>query len=229
MALRLCAPVLFVLLLPTDAIQADVIRLRDGKTISGVIVSQTRDHIMVRFPGGRVRRLEKSRITQIQYQVAEVTAAERRQIDQEVARALEKRRATLVTRLRAEIADLKRLVAAAEKAGARGEKQPANAPKKQRGRASLDGSTGPSELTIDRHSLWRSAIVPGWGQWHRGQRSRGAVFLGGFTVALGFAYEARTRYRSALRDYERLPAVSPFFALWGTSAARSTLPGRVAA
>lgn len=39
------------------------------------------------------------------------------------------------------------------------------------------------------HGLWRSMIVPGWGQFHKGSKVKGAMFLGGTaTLAGGMVY-----------------------------------------
>ena len=35
------------------------------------------------------------------------------------------------------------------------------------------------------HGLWRSMIVPGWGQFHKGSKAKGAMFLGGTAALAG--------------------------------------------
>ena len=46
-----------------------------------------------------------------------------------------------------------------------------------------DFETTYTTIQYGTHGLWRSMIVPGWGQFYKGSKAKGAMFLGG-TVAL---------------------------------------------
>gem|GEM_PF-3248857 len=46
--------------------------------------------------------------------------------------------------------------------------------------------------------LWRSALVPGWGQLHAGSQIKGILFLA-TTVALAYAHTTSTNYSSTKR------------------------------
>lgn len=50
-------------------------------------------------------------------------------------------------------------------------------------------------------ALWRSAILPGWGQYCKGQTLRAGLFFGGFLLSSYNYQNSIERYRSALDDF----------------------------
>ncbi len=54
----------------------------------------------------------------------------------------------------------------------------------------------------DTGALWRSAVLPGWGQYRRGERYRAGALLGGTVLSLALLMGARRDYNAARTDYD---------------------------
>lgn len=67
----------------------------------------------------------------------------------------------------------------------------------ERNGAIADFSNISTVASYGTHGLWRSAIVPGWGQFHKGSNLKGGLILGGTVVLVGgiiFTENQRTDY-----------------------------------
>lgn len=56
--------------------------------------------------------------------------------------------------------------------------------------------------------IWRSALFPGWGQMRRGDTWRGRFFASLFTGSVLYVYTTNRHYRTAVKDQERMSALS---------------------
>jgi len=55
-------------------------------------------------------------------------------------------------------------------------------------------------------NLWRSVLVPGWGQLEAGHYGRGSLFLSGELVSLAALMMSDIQYRRAVEQYDRAKA-----------------------
>ncbi len=51
-------------------------------------------------------------------------------------------------------------------------------------------------------AVWRSALLPGWGQWYTGNKAEAKLTLGGFGTALALGIYTRIEEDSAKKDYD---------------------------
>ncbi len=54
----------------------------------------------------------------------------------------------------------------------------------------------------DGSSLWRSALVPGWGQWNRGETIKSGSILGATLLGLALVSTSYSQYQSAEKNYK---------------------------
>ncbi len=193
---RLLLAVAFTMVLVPGALPADRILLRDGTLLNGTIEGQNRTHVRFRT-GAQLRAIPKEQIRRIQYDeatsasgkkeagsVAMVRAEEARRQEearkQRESRKLEEARRKEEERKREE---LHRQKAAGKKEAARSETKPST--QDETGREPV-GRTG---------ALWRSVVLPGWGQYATG-RTAEAFVAGG--VSLAVLVRARALHAAAL-------------------------------
>ena len=63
----------------------------------------------------------------------------------------------------------------------------------------------------DGGALWRSAVLPGWGQYRSGQTWKAAGMLGGTLVSLFLVSRARSDYLAAEREYNSTSSLAILF------------------
>ncbi len=63
----------------------------------------------------------------------------------------------------------------------------------------------------DGKALWRSAVLPGWGQYHRGETYKAAGILGGTVLSLLLIRNAQGSYNSAQTDYDNTANLALLF------------------
>ena len=57
--------------------------------------------------------------------------------------------------------------------------------------------------------MWRSTLVPGWGQLHEGQKEKGFVYMGSAALLLANFISSHSKYTNAQRSYSSQPTL-PF-------------------
>jgi hypothetical protein len=63
-------------------------------------------------------------------------------------------------------------------------------------------------------ALWRSALIPGWGQWYRGDRAWGAGYLGSVALTGGISYYYLTQGNSSYTAYQNATNASDASSLY---------------
>lgn len=167
---------------PGQAIFADLIFLKDGRTLQGRIINQTPDTVRIEV-GGASQVIRKADIQRISFD-AEEERIWLQQQEQERQRQseLEQSRAEL-DRLRQENADL------------------------QRRREQLDQNLS-LYRALNKEAAWRSLLWPGWGQYHRGERWHGLVAMGlGGLFALNVIGKGQD-YQTASDEFEQFSTLS---------------------
>lgn len=211
---------LFGILIFSNALFADTVHLVGGGSISGQIVGQTRTAINVKTPGGN-RVVLINKVVSVKFGITKEEkdrqAARRKEIAQRYKKLAEARRkkqtqqinqeqkrlALLKKQAELEVEALKKRaqkVLSVEEEIVRLSSEEKKLKKRladvQRKRAQLEGKATPLDY------LWRSAVLPGWGQLHAAENLKGYGWMAG-TLATG-AY-ALLRYKDSLqlqRDYQ---------------------------
>ena len=164
--LGLITCLLLVIVCPFFAptLRADTLLMKDGGRISGKITYQSEAIVRIRNQDGS-RTIDKAEIERIEYGPYDPEAEE-----QEARR---------VEELEKELEELKnekeKLEAERNQLAAAQERYQANAAK-----------------TNERYNsaIWRSFIYPGWGQYHRGEETKGQIFMYGAGALLFLWYGA---------------------------------------
>ncbi len=154
---------LVLCLLPLMALGAeDRVHLRDGRSFAGSVIRQNRTTIWLRLETGAVREFSKRDVFRVVYDTKDTEA--RRKAEARKRQEAEERKRDEIRRGEE--------ARKAEEARKRNEAQ----------RKAAD----PRPTLLG--SLWRSAVLPGWGQFHQGR----TLVAGGFGVTfLGLAYNAK--------------------------------------
>lgn len=161
------------------------IYLRDGQVISGRVVSQNADKVWVRV-SHRVLVLPKSRVRRIAYDTP---------MEQQHLAELRRQRAA------ANAAYERRLQDEIEKARRGWESERAKQERVEQRVQERNAEVQARQLKAG--SLWRSAVLPGWGQVHRGEEQKGYIFGGLFLGSLFLWYRADRDFRSAADKYSQ--------------------------
>ncbi len=169
---------------PFVALSADTIYLKNGQTLTGDIVQQSRTEISIQTTAG-VKRVQKTTIRRVVFSsrqdgAAREEAARKARQQEEAARKAREEAVRKQQQAEAERADRE----AAERA-AQEDAEDAEEPQITRGGA-----------------LWRSLILPGWGQSYQGRSSAAWGYGGAFlaTGALNAVFISELQTRQAALD-----------------------------
>lgn len=157
------------------ALFADTLYKKNGEILRNVkIVGQTRMQVRYRKADSeKIKYIAKSQLRRITYQkVDEKEAAKEEERKKRARERREKKRRAALAEKRRKAAALRRKRAAARRAHGR-----------------------------LQQAIRRNIVLPGWGQWHLGQKTRGAIFGGAFVATAGFAYQASQDLQNATRSY----------------------------
>ena len=183
-AVALCT----LVFLPFGLLSADDVQhvyMRDGRVITGRVVSQNAQKVWVRS-GRRVLVLSKSGIRRIAYDTP---------LEQQHLKELERQKQQTNTIYE------RRIQTELERARVRWEQEQLTQQRKQ-----LKVTERKEEVrarAVQRGSLWRSVAFPGWGQINRGEERKGYIFGGLFLGSLVLWYRADRDFRSADEGYAR--------------------------
>ncbi len=186
---------------PRTGLRADVILMKDDVVYDGQIISEDGLSISIRTRSG-VRKLPRSGVREVLYEYA--TNEERLEAVKTLTASADRIDETLA-----------RIMTLAEQQELR-ERRVARDSARQAGRETEANRT---EWVYDPGSFqfgpaWRSALVPGWGQYYKESGTRAGVFGGGFLLSVALLYVTDRQVRSADRDYReavhRLSLLAPF-------------------
>lgn len=171
---------------------ADTIHLQNGETIRGTIISQDAKSIRVKT-GGKEQVILKSTVRRITYD--EKKTPEQEAEEEKLAKEKEEREAREREKAEAEKRDqLEKLTAENERL-----KAEARAQQAEQKRASED-----RRIRAERSgwsSIWRSLVLPGWGQAYRGDQPRAAGLMVAAGLSAYYVYTLGQEYRTARRTY----------------------------
>lgn len=156
--------------------------LRNGRVLTGRVVNQSARKIWLRTDR-RILVIAKSRIRRIAYDTP---------LEQQHLKELRAERRVADRRLQ------QRLNEELEKA--RKEWEAEQAKKQQRQLAVERVQKQTERQQVLTGGLWRSAVMPGWGQYHRGEHKKGYVFGSLFVGSLVLWYRADADYKQAAEN-----------------------------
>ena len=224
---------------------ADTITLRTGETLQGTIVGQSPTQVRIRSGSG-VRVVQKTAIRRIKYSNPEADQAAEAQRREAARRAQESRRAEAKKaadlrkaedarkredarrqeerRKQQELERQKELTRAnAERKRLENEKENARRARSKQEAADRKSDKVPETKTapsagVGRLSMaWRSAVLPGWGNYHAGQKWTGAAYLSLFVGAGAYAAGTRSSAGTAKRAYDQTATFSKILPVLGAS------------
>ncbi|TGL41527.1 LA_0442/LA_0875 N-terminal domain-containing protein [Leptospira perdikensis] len=188
-----------LLVVLTTNLTAENILLKKGGTLQGKVVEQDQYKLKIRKEDGTVVVLNKTDILKVVYK-DHLTAAEEeklRKAEEEKERIKkDKEEAARLKKEQEEAAKLEKEMAAKNATA------DAEAKRKQEEEAKL--------AEADRKNLtrggatWRSAVLPGWGQWKQGRKVQAIVYPSIVAIGLFFTYDKHRMYLNAKRDYNNL-------------------------
>lgn len=188
-----------LLVLFAGNLSAENILLKKGGTLQGKVVEQDQYKLKIRKEDGTTIVLNKTDILKVVYK-DHLTAAEEdklRKAEEEKERIKKEKEEAARLKKEQEEAAKQEKELAAKNASAEAE-----AKRKQEEEAKL--------AEADRKNLtktgaaWRSAVLPGWGQWKQGRKVQAIVYPSIIAVGLFFTYEKHRMYLNAKRDYNNL-------------------------
>jgi len=181
-----------ILTFAATALQADLLYLKNGGTISGKIVGVSQSAVTIQTDGG-AQTVAKAAVRRIVYGAVEDPAAarkkqeearkkqeEERKRQEELLKDLEKRREEELRRRQEELDRL--------------QKQPSVTPAPTPQPEPEGGITRLGAIT-------RSAILPGWGQFYQGRALGGGLYAGSMLALAGSGAYAAAEYSAARSAY----------------------------
>lgn len=177
----------FLFVAPIGLLQADTIYLKNGQTLTGDIIRQTRTMIEIQTTAG-LKRVEKTTMRRVVFSKNETS-------QQAAARQA---REAAVKKAKAETARIAQEQAATEAARKAEEARIQEAAADAARIAQEEAETRAAREPITRSgAIWRSLVLPGWGQYYQGRRAAAFGYGGGFaatglwTVSNAREYQSR--------------------------------------
>lgn len=178
---------------------AETILLKKGGTLKGKVVSQDQNKIILKKDDGTQVSISKSEILKVVYK-ENLTALE----EEKLRKAEEEKE-----RIRKEKEEAARLKQEEDDSKLR-EKQNAEALAKKQAEEKALREAEEKRLAEERSKLtrvgatWRSAVLPGWGQWKQGRKWQAILYPTLVVTGLFFTYDKHRMYLNAKRDYNNL-------------------------
>lgn len=202
-----------------STLNADVIFLRNGQTVEGKIVTQTRSVIRIQTSAG-LRTLNKDIIQRIVYgkQVPERQVKESRKKTKPETKTEKIKPAWNSEEIQKEIEKLRKESDQAREEPARDNVEASS--KEPEKKAPLVNKEDPHEKVdaikpTREGTLWRSLLLPGWGHYYLGQNVKGLAIAGSFLASIYGVYEYNRLYRNEVRFLQSTanPSLEEFFFL----------------
>lgn len=193
--------VIFALLFPSLLFSESII-LKDGTVFKGKVSSQNAQTVTVRGEDGKVQEISKLRILKIVYKDVSNEEALRIKKDEETKLAEQEQK-------RKEQAEQKKIEEeAAKKSKEEKEKQAlidAEVKKAENARKEKERLTRIQQRGLGPWSVtWRSAVLPGWGQWTDERKIPAIVYSALFVSSLYLVYRENQIYVNSVRDLNHM-------------------------
>jgi len=171
----------FVLMSFTSG-RADTIYLKNGTVIHGSIIAQDSNEVKLKNSSGE-SIVEKSTIRRLAYDDKIEDDAEDRAKKAEE----ERKKAEEEKKKKDEISQLKQEI----------EKCKADMKRQEEAKRTVAAQAG-------WPAIWRSLVLPGWGQYYRGDSTRGKIMMGGSGFLWLYWYKTTREYTQSKNDYNSM-------------------------
>ncbi len=197
---------------------ADSVTMKDGRVLSGTIRSQNREVIVIQTGGGTLA-LDRRTVLRVTFGAqARESPAVKIRVERKPApktkngpAPMPEPRSAILDSDPSSYADF---LAAARLSANRPpivppepERSPSEFPPvpewQEPAPAEHEGAPIP-EYGRDTNALWRSALFPGWGQWHQNRAGAGFAWAGLFTLSAFATADAYARYRDGFATYQAI-------------------------
>ncbi|MCE9501034.1 MAG: hypothetical protein K8R21_11145 [Leptospira sp.] len=174
---------LFGLSLLSLSLSAETILLKNGKIVKGSVIDQNSKEISVKLPDGKTQKYPKGQVLKVIYK--EVDEKEARRIHDEEEKAIAAKK---------KIEDDKKLAGDEKRS------------KEEADRKTKEAREAEARRTpLTRFGVaWRSAVLPGWGQWADKRKTPAIVFPALILLSGYKTYVMNQEYRNSVRDFNHL-------------------------
>lgn len=181
----------------SNSVFADTVIFKNGTFFQGQVLSQTPDELVFQKEGGGSLKIDKTRIVKVTFK-----NLNRQQVDKILIEEAKKDPT---------------ITAPVVKQEPKPEPKVEETPKTETpAKAEPSDPTKPKKVIIGRwEPVWRSALVPGWGQFYGGERWTGIGTFALFFSALAYTGSSLSAMNAAQTNYEsanRLGTILPFVA-----------------
>ncbi|WP_411821427.1 LA_0442/LA_0875 N-terminal domain-containing protein [Leptospira sp. 'Mane'] len=198
--------ILFLMAFTVLSLSAENILLKKGGIVKGKVVEQDQNKIKVKKEDGSTVVISKSEILKVVYKEHLTEGEEdklRKAEEAKVAAAADKER---IKKEKEDAERLKKELAEKEKSdkdlASKNVKEEAERKKKAEEQAKLDAEN--LKGLTRGGATWRSAVLPGWGQWKQGRKIPAIVYPTLIAVGLFFTYDRNRIFLNAKNDYNNL-------------------------
>jgi len=185
-----------VMIIFSTALFAETVLLKNGKNIKGTVLGQSGEGLNFHTRDGQNVTYKLDTILKVVYK--EVSDEELTRIRQEEEAKLKKQLASE----RAKNAELARKIQELEKQAARHSQDSVQMKTLAEEIKKLAQEKKALEATLHAQGkyIWRSALLPGWGQWKKGQKAKGSVLFVASAIALGNWYGNLNKFNKSQAD-----------------------------
>ncbi|BDA80790.1 hypothetical protein LPTSP3_g37200 [Leptospira kobayashii] len=198
--------IIFLTAFTVLSLSAENILLKKGGVIKGKVVEQDQNKIKVKKEDGSIATVSKADILKVVYKEHLAEGEEEKLRKAEEAKALANAEKERLKKEKEEAERLKKELADKEKSdkdlAAQNAKEEAERKKKAEEQAKLDAANR-KDLTRGG-AVWRSALLPGWGQWKQGRKIPAILYPSLIAVGLFFTYDRNRIFLNAKNDYNNL-------------------------
>lgn len=235
--------------LSASSIFSETILLKNGGNIKGKVKGQNAQNLIVETPDGKSQEISKSKVLKVVYKEVsdadlnnirreeEAKAKNQLEVEKKKSSELEKKIQELEKKLAGqstsqesekEIAEKKRLEEEKKKAEDKKREEEKRLQEAKRQEDERESNKFPEQYNRASY-LWRSAILPGWGQWKKDEKIKSSLFFFGMILSGGAAYKYDSdfdRAQSSLTKRESFSLLLPagelkFFVYQGIQKDRS--------
>lgn len=189
----------FLVFAPLAEVLSDSVLLKNGEVHSGQIIGQDRSTVRLRTANGQSLAIPKTKIKRVTYGRA---ADEKLKQDQARLAAARREQELLDKRRRLEAERTKQEEQRLEEEQQKQAQQLLREKETREKIESAENQQKTGGFSVDLSALWRSALLPGWGQYYRNKGTKAVGFWAGGLTLLGGSVMLGARHDALISSYE---------------------------
>lgn len=196
----------FLLFIFSSSLLAENILLKRGGTIKGKITEQDQNKIKIQKEDGTTAVISKSDILKVVYKEHITADEEEKMRKAEEAKALAAAEKERLKKEKEDAERLKKEQAEKEKSDKLlGDQKAKEEQERKKRREEEERLASESRKDLTRGgATWRSAVLPGWGQYRQGRKIQAFLYPSLIAVGLFLTYDKNRLYLNAKRDYNNI-------------------------